>query len=81
MKARVKMPPGRREIARNAGFGDDVRAYRASLAADPDNTPKSKDELMEVADVRRWQVEALGEGLLRALGNSHPSQGSKPKVR
>jgi uncharacterized protein (DUF885 family) len=37
---------GRREIARNAGFGDDVRAYRASLAADPDNTPKSKDELI-----------------------------------
>jgi uncharacterized protein (DUF885 family) len=37
---------GRREIARKAGFGDDSKAYRASLAADPDNTPKSKDELV-----------------------------------
>jgi uncharacterized protein (DUF885 family) len=37
---------GRREIARAAGFGDDTKAYRASLAADPKNTPKSKDELV-----------------------------------
>ncbi len=37
---------GRREIARTAGFGDDVAAYRASLAADPANTPRSKDELV-----------------------------------
>ncbi len=37
---------GRREIARNAGFGDDATAYRASLAADPENTPQSKDELI-----------------------------------
>jgi uncharacterized protein (DUF885 family) len=36
---------GRREIARNAGF-DDPKAYRASLAADAANTPKSKDELV-----------------------------------
>ena len=37
---------GRREIARAAGFGDDTKAYRASIAADPDNIPKSKDELV-----------------------------------
>ena len=37
---------GRREIARKFGFGDDVAAYRASLAADPANTPTSKDELI-----------------------------------
>ena len=37
---------GRREISNAAGFGDDTKAYRASLAADPDNTPKSKDELI-----------------------------------
>jgi uncharacterized protein (DUF885 family) len=37
---------GRREIARAAGFGDDTKAYRASLAADPANTPQSKDELV-----------------------------------
>ncbi|HET9344686.1 MAG TPA: DUF885 domain-containing protein, partial [Candidatus Limnocylindrales bacterium] len=39
----------RREIARKAGFGDDTRAYRASLLDDPKNTPKSKDELIERA--------------------------------
>ena len=39
----------RREIARRAGFGDDSKAYRASLLADPANTPKSKDELIERA--------------------------------
>ena len=37
---------GRREISNAAGFGDDTKAYRASIATDPDNTPKSKDELI-----------------------------------
>ncbi len=36
---------GRREIATKAGFGGDAKAYRASLYADDDNTPQSKDEL------------------------------------
>ncbi|MEJ7695767.1 MAG: DUF885 domain-containing protein [Candidatus Limnocylindrales bacterium] len=36
----------RREIARAAGFGDDIDAYRASLEADPSNTPNTKDELV-----------------------------------
>ncbi len=51
---------GRREIARNAGFGDDVKAYRASLAADPDNTPKSKDDLIARAreDIERAMAVA-----------------------
>jgi uncharacterized protein (DUF885 family) len=39
----------RKEIARKAGFGDDSKAYRASLIDDPRNTPKSKDELIERA--------------------------------
>ena len=45
----------RREIARSAGFGDDTKAYRASLAADPTNTPGSKDELVARAaeDIER----------------------------
>ena len=30
----------RRAIARGAGFGDDTRAYRARLAADPANSPR-----------------------------------------
>jgi uncharacterized protein (DUF885 family) len=45
----------RREIARSAGFGDDTRAYRASLAADPTNIPSTKEELLERAaeDIER----------------------------
>lgn len=45
----------RRAISRGAGFGDDTRAYRASLAADPVNTPRSPDELVARAleDIER----------------------------
>ena len=45
----------RREIARSAGFGDDTRAYRGSLAADPTNIPSTKEELLERAaeDIER----------------------------
>jgi uncharacterized protein (DUF885 family) len=51
---------GRREIARSAGFGDDTHAYRAALAADPANTPGSKDELIERAreDIERAMAVA-----------------------
>ena len=50
----------RREIARKAGFGDDTRAYRASLLADPTNTPASKDELIARAreDIERAMAAA-----------------------
>jgi uncharacterized protein (DUF885 family) len=51
---------GRREIARRNGFGDDANAYRASLGADPDNTPTSKDELVARAreDIERAMTVA-----------------------
>jgi uncharacterized protein (DUF885 family) len=51
---------GRREIARAAGFGDDTHAYRASLGADPANTPASKDELVARAreDIERAMAAA-----------------------
>ena len=50
----------RRAIARAAGFGDDVVAYRASLDEAPGNTPRSKDELVERAreDIDRAMAEA-----------------------
>jgi uncharacterized protein (DUF885 family) len=50
----------RREIARSAGFGDDTAAYRASLDSAADNTPNSKDELVERAreDIERAMAEA-----------------------
>jgi uncharacterized protein (DUF885 family) len=40
----------RREIARAAGFGDDVARYRAHLNDDPANTPGSKAELVARAE-------------------------------
>ena len=51
---------GRREIARAAGFGDDTKAYRAALAADPANIPNSKDELIARAreDIERAMAAA-----------------------
>lgn len=50
----------RREIARNAGFGDDTAAYRAALAADPENTPTSKEALVARAadDIERAMAAA-----------------------
>jgi uncharacterized protein (DUF885 family) len=39
----------RRVIARAAGFGDDIAAYRRSLEADPANHPASRAELVERA--------------------------------
>ena len=39
----------RRAIARGAGYGDDARAYRAALSADPKNQPSSADVLVERA--------------------------------
>ena len=37
----------RRAISRAAGFGDDTKAYRAHLDADPTNVPKTRDELLQ----------------------------------
>jgi len=50
----------RREIARAAGFGDDTAAYRASQAADPANTPTSKEALVARAtdDIERAMAVA-----------------------
>ena len=50
----------RRAIARAAGFGDDMAAYRASLGTMPGNTPATKDELVQRAreDIDRAMAEA-----------------------
>jgi uncharacterized protein (DUF885 family) len=52
----------RREIARAAGFGDDIDAFRASLESAPGNTPATKDELVERAreDIDRAMAAAPG---------------------
>ncbi|HUQ43812.1 MAG TPA: DUF885 domain-containing protein [Candidatus Limnocylindria bacterium] len=45
----------RRQIARGAGFADDTKAYRASLAADPANQPGAREVLIARAteDIER----------------------------
>jgi uncharacterized protein (DUF885 family) len=50
----------RRVIARSAGHGDDMAAYRAALDADAANTPRTKDELVERAteDIARAMAVA-----------------------
>lgn len=39
--------------------------------------PRALEEFAEISDMRRWQVEVLGEGFLRAL---HPRGASAPAV-
>ena len=47
----------RRAIARDAGFGDDTKAYRRALADDPENQPNSRETLIARA------VEDIGRAL------------------
>ncbi|HWP63320.1 MAG TPA: DUF885 domain-containing protein [Candidatus Binatia bacterium] len=54
-----------RAIARAAGLGDDVAAYRAQLASDPANRPATRDELLERA---REDVERALAAAPRAFG-------------
>jgi uncharacterized protein (DUF885 family) len=50
----------RRDIARRAGFGDDTKAYRAALTADPANVPTSREAIVERAaeDIERAAAAA-----------------------
>ena len=60
----------RREISGSAGFGDDTKAYRAALAADPMNIPRSKDEL----------IARAGEDIERAMAVAPRFFGRLPKA-
>lgn len=60
----------RREIAGAAGFGDDTAAFRAAQAADPANTPATKDEL----------VARATEDIERALAAAPRWFGTLPKA-
>jgi uncharacterized protein (DUF885 family) len=54
-----------RAIARAAGLGDDIAAYRRQLAEDPTNRPATRDELLERA---RQDVERALAAAPRAFG-------------
>ncbi|HEY7826887.1 MAG TPA: DUF885 domain-containing protein, partial [Candidatus Limnocylindrales bacterium] len=61
----------RKVIARSQGFGDDTVAYRAHLAADPDNRPRSAAELLARANEDIERAMALAPryfGVLPRVG-------------
>ncbi len=60
----------RREIAVATGHGGDTAAYRAALAADPDNIPRTKDEL----------VARAGEYIHRAMAAAPRYFGVLPRA-
>jgi ribonuclease D len=45
------------------------------------SSAKTLKDLAAIPDMRRWQVEAMGERLLGVLSGVHPVQGSKPNVK
>ena len=57
----------RRAISQAAGFGDDTVAYRASLASDPANQPRSKDELIARATEDIERAHELAPRMFRKL--------------
>ncbi|HYL40210.1 MAG TPA: DUF885 domain-containing protein, partial [Candidatus Binatus sp.] len=57
----------RRAISRAAGFDDDTKAYRAHLAADPANAPKSRDELLARTRARIEAAEAASPTMFGRL--------------
>ncbi len=56
-----------RVISRAAGFGDDARAYRAHLEADPANAPSSREELLERMAARIAAAEAASPTMFGRL--------------
>jgi len=57
----------RDEAAQRLDLDPGVLASRERLEAVARKKPTSRDELLSIPELRRWQVEVLGEGFLRAL--------------
>jgi ribonuclease D len=62
-----KLKAVRNRVAEALDLDPGFLMSRAVLEEIARSQPGSRDELLEVADVRRWQVEALGDELLRTL--------------
>jgi uncharacterized protein (DUF885 family) len=60
----------RRTISRGAGFGDDTAAYRASLAADPANQPRTREALIERANEDIDRANAAAPTMFRRTPRS-----------
>jgi ribonuclease D len=57
----------REEAAQRLGLDPGFLAAREKLEAIARKRPKTIEELAEIPDLRRWQIEVLGPALLRAL--------------
>jgi ribonuclease D len=57
----------RNREAERLGLDPGFAMSRAVLEEIARREPRDEDQLLEVTEVRRWQAEALGEALLRAL--------------
>ena len=57
----------RDEVAQRLELDPGVLASRERLEAVARKKPTTREELLEIPELRRWQVEVLGEGFLKAL--------------
>ncbi len=69
----------RDEMAAKLDLDPGVLCSRDRMEAVARRNPRMRDEMAEVTELRRWQVEALGEAFVQALA-SFAGNGSAPKA-
>ena len=57
----------REEAAQRLGLDPGLLCAREKLETIARKRPQTLEELAEVPDLRRWQIEVLGEAFLKAL--------------
>ena len=67
----------RDEAAQRLELDPGVLCSRARMAAVARRRPTTRDELLEMKELRRWQVEVLGDGFLGALAQE-PAPAAAP---
>lgn len=65
----AKLKTFRDRMATDLDLDPGVLCSRDRMEAAARRNPKHADELLEVPELRRWQVEVLGDGFVRALAN------------
>lgn len=74
-----RLRTARDTVAAELDLDPGVLCARDRLEAVARRNPRTPDELADVSELRRWQVEVLGEGMLRALRGAKPAA-SAPTV-
>ena len=78
LDARVERLKGVRDVvARQLGLDPGVLCGKTTLEIIARAHPMDRAGLTRIAELRRWQVETLGDALLRALGGGRPPTGAK----